>query len=67
MPQPGCGWPKTGARGDELRRRLVVDEALGGHRLHRAAHARRREGLVGPYGVLKARNRCDPRSGGATR
>lgn len=32
MPQPGRGWPKTGARGGELRRRLVVDEALGGHR-----------------------------------
>jgi hypothetical protein len=44
----GRGWPKTGARCDELRRRLVVDEALEAPvciapRTHAA-----REGLVGP-------------------
>ena len=44
----GRGWPKTGARGDELQRRLVVDEAFEApvciaSRTHAVG-----EGLVGP-------------------
>lgn len=48
MPQPGRGWPKIGARGDELRRRLVVDEALSGQRLHRAAQRTAGKGSLDP-------------------
>ena len=62
----GHGWPKLGARGDWLLRRLVVYTAL-------AFVASRRmptlpEGARWTHGVaFTLENRCDPRSGRATR